>query len=122
MECMLILHLYKTIQTMKNKFKNFAILFCATIISSCSTADIGACFNASDNNISVNEVITFTNCSSIQTATQQCNWSFGDGKDTVVLGNAAVKHAYKTIGQYQVKLTTGEGTNLSTHTLDVSVF
>ncbi|MCX8470218.1 MAG: PKD domain-containing protein [Chitinophagaceae bacterium] len=107
---------------MKNKLKNIAVLFGVTIISSCSTAEIGACFNASDNNVSVNEVITFTNCSSLQTATQQCNWSFGDGKDTVVLGNAAVKHAYKTIGQYQVKLTTGEGTNLSTHTLDVSVF
>ena len=95
--------------------------FFAFLIS-CGPSEIGACFNASDNNVSVNEVVTFTNCSSLQTANQLCHWSFGDGNDTTIAGNASVHHAFKNIGQYEVKLTTGEGAKLSTHTLELSVF
>lgn len=94
----------------------------ASLAFACSPVTLGACFTADDNNVAPNQVITFTNCSSLTSSTQQCNWSFGDGKDTVVFGNAVVQHAYKTIGSFTVKLTTGVGTDASTHTLDISVF
>jgi PKD repeat protein len=105
----------------KNILKS-GLIAITSLVFSCSPANFGACFNADDNNVSPNQVITFTNCSSLGSSNQECNWSFGDGKDTVVVGNAAVTHAYKTIGSYTVQLTTGVGTDASTHTLDISVF
>jgi hypothetical protein len=106
----------------KSNFKIAIIAMTSILFNACSPSDIGACFNADDNNVSPNQVVTFTNCSSLKVPTQQCNWSFGDGKDTIVFGNSKVQHAYKTTGQFVVKLVTGEGANLSTHTLNLSVF
>lgn len=90
--------------------------------TNCNHGEVGACFTASDNNVSPNEVVTFTNCSSLQTADQACYWSFGDGEDMTIYGNSPVQHSYSQMGQYEVKLMTGEGSKESTHTLEFSVF
>jgi hypothetical protein len=106
----------------KINFLKSLFVSAALVIMSCGPDNFGACFNADDNNVSVNQVITFTNCSSLESKNQDCRWSFGDGLDTTVQGNIAVKHAYKSTGQFEVKLSIGEGSNLSVHTLNVSVF
>lgn len=93
-----------------------------TLFIACNQDDMGACFTASSNNVSPLEVVTFTNCSSLQTVDQACYWSFGDGVDTTIYGNSAVQHSYTQTGKYQVKLKTGTGAKESTHTLDLSIF
>jgi hypothetical protein len=109
-----------------NFLKTFVLLFSLSLSTSnfisCSGIELGACFTASDNNVSPNDVVTFTNCSNLQTENQACYWSFGDGVDTTVYGNLPVQHAYKTTGQYEVELVTGTGSNESKHTLELSVF
>ncbi|MFZ4753535.1 MAG: PKD domain-containing protein [Chitinophagaceae bacterium] len=106
----------------KNNFLKSLFVSAAFLMMSCGPDDIGACFNADDNNVSVNQVVTFSNCSSLESKNQDCRWSFGDGVDTTVQGNIAVKHAYKSTGQFEVKLSIGEGSKLSVHTLNLSVF
>lgn len=107
---------------LKSFVLGIASLLVSPFFTACNHDEIGACFTASDNNVSPYEVVTFTNCSSLQTVDQACYWSFGDGEDTTIYGNSPVYHSYTQTGQYEVKLKTGTGSKESTHTLDLSVF
>ena len=95
----------------KINFLKSLFVSAALVMVSCGPDNFGACFNADDNNVSVNQVITFTNCSSLESKNQVCRWSLGDGLDTTVQGNIGVKHAYKSTGQYEVKLSNACGSN-----------
>ncbi len=86
--------------------------FILTVISlsflSCKKPHYKACFTADKTTVTVNETITFSNCSDFDGGYTDCQWSFGDGTVIHSQGQSSVEHSYSAIGQYEVRLWIGE--------------
>ncbi len=77
----------------------FIILFFLGCEQQSETETPLACFSVSNDDASVGEIISFSNCS---TNASNYLWDFGDGNTS---GEISPTHAYEEAGQYVVKLT-----------------
>src|SRR5215216_5107794 len=97
-----------------------AAMFSIAVIAGCSKPDPDvmpvACFTASANNVKVNTVVNFTDCSTDAT---NWSWQFGDGQTSI---QASPSHTYTAAGSYTVQLTAtnGSGTNTTSKTIVVA--
>jgi PKD repeat protein len=82
-------------------------------ICGCRKPKYKACFTADKTTANVGDTLTFTDCSDYDGNVTLALWSFGDGARINSNGGESVKHAYNTIGEYEVMLLIGEKENSS---------
>lgn len=80
-----------------------------------------ACFTIDKTSVTVNEVVTFSNCSDYDGGYTDALWDFGDGSTANSKGTENVRHSYNTAGTYKVILYVGEKENKSEETKNITV-
>lgn len=89
-------------------YKLFYIaLFCMIIIFSCSKNSPKACFTIDKDTVAIGDTVTFTDCSDYGDNPPAGRFRFGDGYFLDVYTKGIVKHAYSSIGVYEVTLSIG---------------
>lgn len=84
-------------------------------LSGCEKEQASACFTTSTTNPTVNQAVSFTNCSD---NADEYEWNFGDGGTAT---GSAASHIYSLAGNYTVTLTASNDDNSDQLTQSITV-